>query len=96
MSLVETNAEKRDGQRRKSITGKEPGEFRMGKTKRDRANNAKSTNNSNKQARADWQQNTKATNAGGSASECFPYGCCNGKRNRALKARMSKVKTKRR
>jgi hypothetical protein len=68
---------------RKSITGIEPGSYRIGKTKRDRANNAHARNASNKEARATWQNDSKATNAANS----FPYGTCNGKRNRALKAR---------
>lgn len=81
-------SEKEDAKktRRASITGVEPGEFRKGKTKRDRANNAQSRNIANKDARATWQNDSKATNAANS----FPYGTCNGKRNRALKERVSK------
>lgn len=59
---------------------------RPGKTKRDRANNSHGRNASNKEQRASWQNDSKATNA----SNSFPYGTCNGKRNRALKERTSK------
>ena len=71
-----------------SITGKEPGQYRPGKTKRDRANSAHARNASNKETRAMWQNDSKATNAANS----FPYGTCNGKRNRALKERSGKGK----
>lgn len=59
---------------------------RPGKTKRDRENHCQARNASNKAERASWQGDSKATNQVGS----FPYGTCNGKRNRALKARRSK------
>lgn len=73
-------------ERSKSITGIESGNYRPGKTKRDRANNAQARNASNKEQRASWQNDSKATNA----SNSFPYGTCNGKRNRALKERSGK------
>ncbi len=73
-------------ERSKSITGIESGSYRPGKTKRDRANNAHARNSSNKETRAAWQNDSKATNAANS----FPYGTCNGKRNRALKGRPGK------
>jgi hypothetical protein len=75
-------------ERSKSITGIDPGSFRPGKTRRDRANNAHARNAANKDARATWQNDSKATNAANS----FPYGSCNGKRNRALKERTGKGK----
>lgn len=59
---------------------------RPGKTKRDRENQCAQRNASNKAERAEWQNDSKATNLAGS----FPYGTCNGKRNRALKARRYK------
>lgn len=61
-----------------------------GKTKRDRANNAQARNASNKAARASWQNETNPTNNGGNTSKNFPYHTTNGKRNRALKERVSK------
>jgi hypothetical protein len=67
-----------------SITGKVPGQFRIGKTKSDMENHAHSTNRANKETRASWQNDSKAT------ANNFPYGCCNGKRNRALKERKAK------
>lgn len=68
---------------RTSVTGKQPGEFRKGKTRRDRENGAQARNISNKNERAAWQGDSKATND----FKSFPYGTCNGKRNRALKER---------
>lgn len=47
---------------------------RVGKTKKDKANNAQHTAYANREARASWQNN------GGD----FPYAHCNGKRNRHL------------
>jgi hypothetical protein len=47
---------------------------RVGKTKKDRENNAQRTAEANRQARADWQNN------GGD----FPYAHCNGQRNRTV------------
>lgn len=47
---------------------------RVGKTKKDKENNAHRTAMSNREARANWQNN------GGD----FPYAHCNGKRNRAV------------
>lgn len=87
---MQVQTEKKDeGQKRKSITGVEPGQYRKGKTKRDRENHAHSTNAANKDARATWnnEQTGVRSNAGGSARGAFPYGTCNGKRNRALKDR---------
>jgi len=73
---------------RVSITGKKSGEYRKGKTRRDRENGAHARNIDNKEARANWQNDSKATND----AKSFPYGTCNGKRNRALKERMGKGK----
>lgn len=56
-----------------------------GKTARDHKSGAHARNLSNKQARADWQNDSKAVNYGGMGSHNFPYGTCNGKRNKALK-----------
>jgi hypothetical protein len=47
---------------------------RVGKTKKDKANNAHKTSLDNRMARASWQNN------GGE----FPYAHCNGQRNRHL------------
>lgn len=82
--------EAKDGQHRTSITGKSPGEYRKGKTKRDRANNAHSRNAANKDARASWNNLTTMTRHNGTGNNGFPYGTCNGKRNRALKERVKK------
>ena len=49
---------------------------RFGKTRKDKESRAKERNTSNKQSRALWQQDPKATR------ENFPYISCNGKRNR--------------
>ena len=51
---------------------------RWGKTKKDKANNQAGRNYANKQARAAWQHDNKATAAN------FPYAHCNGKRNRSI------------
>lgn len=47
---------------------------RVGKTKKDKENNAHRTADGNRAARANWQNN------GGD----FPYAHCNGKRNRTV------------
>lgn len=85
---------KQEGQKRKSITGVESGQFRKGKTKRDRENHAHSTNSANKSARGDWnnEQTGVRHNNGGSGRGAFPYGTCNGKKNRPLKDRAGRKK----
>lgn len=49
---------------------------RWGKTAKDRRSKAQERNASNRQSRALWQQDPKAT------ASNFPYVSCNGKRNR--------------
>lgn len=50
--------------------------YRPGKTERDHKSGAHQRCFANKQARADWQNDTKATLAS------FPWKTCNGKRNK--------------
>lgn len=72
------------------MSQKKPGSFRIGKTKRDRANHAQERNRSNKSARAAWNnEQTKVRHNGAHGAGAFPYGTVNGKRNRALKAASS-------
>lgn len=60
---------------------KKTGQFRIGKTKRDREAGAQARNRANKMERADWSNDSKRTNQKGS----FPYHTCNGKRNRVVR-----------
>lgn len=66
---------------------KKPGEFRPGKTRRDRENGSIHRNAANKAARAEW--NNETTGKRSNDGKNFPYGTCNGKRNRPLKERAS-------
>lgn len=50
--------------------------YRPGKTERDHKSGAHQRCISNKQERADWQNDTKAT------IQSFPWKTCNGKRNK--------------
>lgn len=51
---------------------------RVGKTAKDAANGAKRRNADNKQSRASWQGDNRASISN------FPYNSCNGKRNRTV------------
>ena len=58
---------------------KKPGQFRIGKTKRDHNSGAWARTKSNREERADWrQQSEKNRNQSN-----FPWNTCNGKRNRS-------------
>lgn len=53
--------------------------IRVGKTRRDRENQATNKNAQNRDSRASWQNNRRAD---GSNPTTFPWASCNGQRNR--------------
>lgn len=65
-----------------------PGQFRKGKTQQDRINQAARRNASNKQKRAEWENDPILRyNDGAYRREPFPYDTCNGKKWQAIKYR---------
>lgn len=63
---------------------KKPGSFRPGKTERDHKSGNWMQNKHNKQARADWRNQSQAKRDANYPN--FPALTCNGKRNRQKKA----------
>lgn len=62
------------------MTTKKPGQFRIGKTKRDHKSGAWAQRIDNQIERANWNNEKTMTRS----QKNFPYHTCNGKRNRSL------------